>query len=211
MRTKSRKLRNYTLNTRKKKKIKINDEPFEIPTPSEQEAAYSFIVNEERFPIWIQCIILRYWEDLQHTFDIDWNDAHDKEDNIVEHIIQVSTLQEDKDETGTLVSNCMYTLTVYRTKNKFTIQGNYRQYWTRKELVDLQNTVNDFFTKPNEDRLIVKAYNKIFDADLDLDIWDTLHDHKMINSYFATTSHDLASGQSRKIEGDDSNNPFTNS
>ena len=33
----------------------------------------------------------------------------------------------------------------------------------------------------------------------------------MINSYFTTTSHDLASGQSRKIEGDDSNNPFTNS
>ena len=61
----------------------------------------------------------------------------------------------------------MYTLTVYRTKNKFTIQDNYRQYWTRKEFVDLQNTVNDFFTKPNEDRSIVKAYKKIFDADLD--------------------------------------------
>ena len=211
MRTKGRKLRNYTLNTRKKKKIKVNDEPLEIPTPSEQEAAYSFIVNEERFPVWIQCIILRYWEDLQHTFGIDWNDAHDKEGNIVEHVIQVSTLPEDKDETGTSLDNCMYTLTVYRTKNKFTIQGNYRQYWTRKEFVDLQNTVNDFVTKLNEDRSIVKAYNKIFYADLNLDIWDTLHDDKVINLYFAATSHDLASGQSRKIEEDDSNNPFTSS
>ena len=69
MRTKGRKLRNSTLNTRKKKKIKVNGEPFEIPTPSEQEATYSFMVDEERFPVWIQCIILRYWADLQHTFD----------------------------------------------------------------------------------------------------------------------------------------------
>ena len=37
-------------------------------------------------------MVLRYWEDLQHTFDIDWNDARDKEDTVVEHIIQVSTL-----------------------------------------------------------------------------------------------------------------------
>ena len=157
MRTKCCKLGNYTLNTRKKKKIKVNDEPFEIPMPSKQEVAYSFIVNEERFPVWIPCIILRYWEDLQDMFDIDWNDAHDKEGNIIEHIIQVSTLPEDKDEMGTSVNNCMCTLTVYRTKNKLRIQGNYRQYWARKEFVDQQNTVN-FFTKPNKDWLIVKAY-----------------------------------------------------
>ena len=117
MRTKGRKLRNYTLKTRKKKKIKVNDEPFEIPTPRNRRAAYSFIANEERLSVWIQCII--YWEDLQHTFDIDWNDAHDKEGNIVEHIIQVSTLPEDKDEMGTSDTiNCIYTLTVYRTEKQ---------------------------------------------------------------------------------------------
>ena len=60
--------------------------------PSKEEAAYTFTVSEERFPYWIRCLVLRYWEDLQNTFEVSWNDAVDKENVLVEHLIKISEI-----------------------------------------------------------------------------------------------------------------------
>ena len=104
--------------------------------PSKEEAAYTFTVLEERFPYWIRCLVLRYWEDLQNTFEVSWSDVVDKENVLVEHLIKISELPpeipEDEEYSLPIVNNSSYKITVYRTKNKIMAQGNYRQHWVRK-------------------------------------------------------------------------------
>ena len=80
------------------------------------------------------------------------------------------------------------TITVYRTNNKFQVQGNYRQHWVRKEFPMLQQVIDDFFKDSEEARSIVKSYNKIFDSNLDMDI---LEDPD-IKDYFIVESRDPA-------------------
>ena len=189
MRTKSKSNRNYTQN-KKKKKIQEAGTCVEDPTPSKQEASYSFIVNNERFPYWIKSSVLRYWEDFKDSFDVHWNDAVDNENAYVEHSIKVSEKpQNDEQDSKTdrpPVNRAMYTITVYRTNNKFQVQGNYRQHWVRKEFPMLQQVIDDFFNDSEEARSIVKSYNKIFDSNLDMDI---LEDPD-IKDYFIVESRD---------------------
>ena len=58
MRKRINRTRNYTLNTKKRKKVSDNKEPFDVPTPSEQEAAYKCTVSKEHCPIWVKCVVL---------------------------------------------------------------------------------------------------------------------------------------------------------
>ena len=191
MMTKSKSNQNYTQN-KKKKKIQEAGTCVEDPTPSKQEESYSFIVNNERFPYWIKSSVLRYWEDFKDSFDVHWNDAIDNENAYVEHSIKVSEKpQNDEQDSMTdrpPVNRAMYTITVYRTNNKFQIQGNYRQHWVRKEFPMLQQVIDDFFNDSEEARSIVKSYNKIFDSNLDMDI---LEDPD-IKDYFIVESRDPA-------------------
>ena len=191
MRTKSKSNRSYTQN-KKKKKIQEAGTCVEDPTPSKQEASYSFIVNNERFPYWIKSSVLRYWEDFKDSFDVHWNDAVDNENAYVEHSIKVSEKPQNDEQDSTTdrppVNRAMYTITVYRTNNKFQVQGNYRQHWVRKEFPMLQQVIDDFFNDSEEARSIVKSYNKIFDSNLDMDI---LEDPD-IKDYFIIESRDPA-------------------
>ena len=191
MRTKSKSNRNYTQN-KKKKKIQEAGTCVEDPTPCKQDASYSFIVNNERFPFWIKSSVLRYWEDFKDSFDVHWNDAVDNENAYVEHSIKVSEKpQNDKQDSVTYrpsVNRAMYTITVYRTNNKFQVLGNYRQHWVRKEFPMLQQVIDDFLNDSEEARSIVKSYNKIFESNLDMDI---LEDPD-IKDYFIVESRDPA-------------------
>ena len=87
MRSKETNYRDYT--QKKKKKTKFLGNISEEPVPSKEEAAYTFTVSEERFPYWISCLVLLYWEDLQNTFEVSWSDAVDKENVLVEHLIKM--------------------------------------------------------------------------------------------------------------------------
>ena len=64
----------------------------------------------------------------------------------------------------------MHTITVYKTNNKFQVQGNYREHWVRKEFPMLQQVIDDFLSDSEEARSIVKSYNKIFESNLNVDI-----------------------------------------
>ena len=192
MRTRGKSIRDYVLNNKKKETKTAEGKNFEIPAPSKEEAAYNFTVSNERFHYWLKCIILRYWEDLKDAFDIAWNDAVDKEDVCVEHHIKVSEKDEYEDleyaKNRSIVNNTLYTITVYRSKHKFTIQGNSRQYWIRKEFPELQTVVDNCLTRENSDeaKTIIESYSQVFKSNLDSDI---LND-PVIKSYFATTSRD---------------------
>ena len=121
-----------------------------------------------------------------------WNDAVDNENAYVEHSIKVSEKPQNDEQDSTTdrppVNRAMYTITVYRTNNKFQVQGNYRQHWVRKEFPMLQQVIDDFFNDSEEARSIVKSYNKIFDSNLDMDI---LEDPD-IKDYFIVESRDPA-------------------
>ena len=135
---------------------------------------------------------MRYWEDFKDSFDVHWNDAVDNENAYVEHSIKVSEKPQNDEQGSTTdrppVNRAMYTITVYRTNNKFQVQGNYRQHWVRKEFPMLQQVIDDFFNDSEEARSIVKSYNKIFDSNLDMDI---LEDPD-IKDYFIVESRDPA-------------------
>ena len=150
MRTSGKSIRDYIFNNKKKTAEGKN---FEVPVPSKEEAAYNFTVSNKRFHYWLKCIILRYWEDLKDAFDIAWNDAVDKEDVFVEHHTKVSEKDEYEDleyaEDRPIVNNTLHTITVYRSKHRFMIQGNSRQYWVRKEFPELQIVVDNCLTREN--------------------------------------------------------------
>ena len=135
---------------------------------------------------------MRYWEDFKDSFDVHWNDAVDNENAYVEHSVKVSEKPQNDEQDSTTdrppVNRAMYTITVYRTNNKFQVQGNYRQHWMRKEFPMLQQVIDDFFNDSEEARSIVKSYNKIFDSNLDMDI---LEDPD-IKDYFIVESRDPA-------------------
>ena len=95
MRSKKRNIHDY-IHKRKKKSEPTT--PCETPTPSEQDAAYQFTANDERFPIWCKVILIRYWEDLQDSFNIECTDGVDKADTYVEHVIKISELTGDQDD-----------------------------------------------------------------------------------------------------------------
>ena len=135
---------------------------------------------------------MRYWEDFKDSFDVHWNDAVDNENAYVEHSIKVSEKPQNDEQDSTTdrppVNRAMYTITVYRTNNKFQVQGNYRQHWVRKEFPILQQVIDDFFNDSEEARSIVKSYNKIFDSNLDMDILE----FPDIKDYFIVESRDPA-------------------
>ena len=64
--------------------------------------------------------MLRYWEDLENTFEVSWSDAVDKENVLVEHLIKISEIPTEisKDEELSLpiVNSNLYSITLYRTK-----------------------------------------------------------------------------------------------
>ena len=195
MRSKETNYRDYT----QKKKTKFLGNISEEPVPSKEEAAYTFTVLEERFPYWIRCLVLRYWEDLQNTFEVSWNDAVDKENVLVEHLIKISEIPteipEDEELSLPIINSNLYSITVYRTKNKIMAQGNYRQHWVRKEFPLLQEVINDFFSQSDQNRSIVQSYNKTFNTNLELDILD---EDPVIRSYFQMTSRDPSSKNSTR-------------
>ena len=154
MRSKETNYRDCT--QKKKKKTKFLGNISEEPVPSKEEAAYTFTVSEERFPYWIRCLVLRYWEDLQNTFEVSLNDAVDKENVLVEHLIKISEIPteipEDEELSLPIVNSNLCSITVYRTKNKIMAEGNYRQHWVRKEFPLLQEVINDFFRSVTNSR-----------------------------------------------------------
>ena len=127
----------------------MEDGPIESPIASEQEVFFTFHANDVRFSVWLLCLTLRYGEHLSKSFEkkqhknikTDWCDAEDQSGTPLESLIKVShlpdrdnellevtidSIESNSSDNQEEISSNLYTITVYKSKNKFMIQGNCR-------------------------------------------------------------------------------------
>ena len=186
MKTKRKAIRNLIY---KGKRKHVEDGPIESPIASEQEASFTFHTNNVRFSVWLLCLRLRYGEHLSKSFDVDWCDAEDQSGTPLKCLIKVSRLPGGDNELlevtidGTElnssdnqdeISSNLYTITVYKSENKFMIQGSCRYHWVEREFTEITRVVDEYLSQPdNRNSTLVSCYNQVFEAELELDILDS--------------------------------------
>ena len=186
MKTKRKVIRNFLY---KGKRKRVEDEPIESPIASEQEASFTFHTNDVRFSVWLLCLTLRYGEHLRKSFDEDWCDAEDQSGTPLESLIKVSHLPDSDNELLEVtidgiesnssdnqdeISSNLYTITVYKSKNKFMIQDNCRYHWVEREFTEIKRVVDEYLSQSdNRNSTLVSCCNQVFEAELELDILDS--------------------------------------
>ena len=186
MKTKRKVIRNFIY---KGKRKRVEDGPIESPIASEQEASFTFHTNDVRFSVWLLCLTLRYGEHLSKSFDVDWCDAEDQSGTPLESLIKVSHLPDRDNEVLEVttdgiesnssdnqdeISSNLYTITVYKSKNKFMIQGNCRYHWVEREFTEIKRVVDEYLSQSdNRNSTLISCYNQVFEAELELDILDS--------------------------------------
>ena len=138
----------------------------EIPILSDQGAAYRF--ETSRFQLWQKVIKLRYWEDAGSSseFNVEWKDVTDQSGTIVEYSAKV--FRNNLDADSEVENTCLFRLTLYVTKNKIMIQGNYKDEWVMIDfprLLNLVNVIENSGACDNES--IVKAYGEMFNREVE--------------------------------------------
>jgi hypothetical protein len=122
---------------------------FEQPKASDQNEVFTFISSCDRFALWIKAIKARYWIHLGNDkeFQVNWQDAKDNTNSMVEHIVKVDKLDDQSNDYSRL-----FTLSLYKTKCKVMIQGLFRDHWIKREFPLLQELVNSLEegVPPNE-------------------------------------------------------------
>ena len=108
----------------------------ETPKRSENGMVFTFPCSTDCYDILRRALKLRYWFDLgsDSAFDIDWQDVKDNSGAFIEHIIKVAGVD------SVDVHN-LYTITLYDTKAKVTIQGNCREEWVMQEFPKFKSIV----------------------------------------------------------------------
>jgi hypothetical protein len=113
--------------------------------------------------LWIKAIKSRYWIELgsKSDFKVDWQDAKNCHNVMVEHVVKVNKLDADDEQND---STNLFTLTLYRSKRKIMIQGLFRDHWVEREFPSLKKMV-DLLESGEEPS---KAYEACFNTHIDL-------------------------------------------
>lgn len=140
------------------------DVDHEVIKTSDRGVAYLFVVpNSSRFNQWLAALKIRYWIDFgnKSDYDVEWFRKTDSDGNLVELIVKLFSVSDDEDK------QLLFAITVYLSKQKFMIQGKYRNLWKDNEFTSLRSFVDGLCTSNvlNPDQ-ISSLYSETFqDAD----------------------------------------------
>ena len=74
------------------------------------------------------------------------------------------------------ISSNLYTITVYKSKKKFMIQGNCHYHWVEREFTEILEVVDEYLSQSDSRNSTLVSYNPVFQAELELDILDSIDD-----------------------------------
>lgn len=132
-----------------------SEDNLETPKSSESGVVYTFLVSDQRLDAWIKALKIRYWLDFgaTDTYRVEWIDVKDASGlKIVEHIVKVFSTDADETEIN------LYTITVYLTKRKIMVQGNFRDLWVDQEFKFLAPLVTGLL---QGDKLASDVYHEL--------------------------------------------------
>ena len=92
----------------------------------------------------------------------------------VVNAVTIDGIESNSSNNQDEISSNLYTITVYKSKKKFMIQGNCRYHWVEREFTEIIKVVDEYLSQSDSrNSTLVSCYNPVFQAELELDILDS--------------------------------------